>query len=224
MKNLNLLFLVILSLSSYTLQAQFSIGIKGGYTLAWPDYGTVVLPDNAQTAVNGLNGGLILAYRIGKKISVNIEPGYVQRGAACEPGWQPIFAGDSRLLMDYVEFPVMFSLHQPIFRNKMNVNLKAGYGFSRIVSAYREEFFINSSETVSRTKLDLNDPLSTSLVKTDHGIYGGVSIGYNLSTGTVFLESTYYHGLKNVDRENFIKNNSVNFNAGYMFTLNCKKK
>ena len=219
MKYLHFLLIATFSLFSYSAQAQFSLGIKGGYTLAWPDYGTVVLPEYAETAVNGVNGGLILSYRISNRISINADPSYVQRGAACEPGWQPIFAADSRLLLDYVELPVMISFNQPVFHNKWNVSLKAGYGFSKIVSAHREEFFISSSKTVYRTKLDLDDPFSTSIVKTDHGAYGGLSVGYNLTFGSIFFESTYYHGMKNVDTENFLKNNSVNFNFGYIVSL-----
>jgi hypothetical protein len=100
-----------LFIANLHLTSQSYIGMKGGFTNAWPDYGDAILPENAQTSVNGFNFTLMYYHSISKHFQIGLEPGYTQRGAACFPGWQPLFLGDTKVNLNYAELPVMASYH-----------------------------------------------------------------------------------------------------------------
>lgn len=218
MKTLRNVLFIIFCLGTTPLMAQISIGVKGGHTTAWPDYGDIQLPENADTKVKGYNVSLLGYYKVNRFLQLGIEPGFVNRGAACEPGWQPIFVGDSKLLLDYIEAPVFVSGHLPLLNDKLEIFGKVGYGWSMITSAMREQ--INFADgTKQTTKLDPDDPDSSSLNRFDHGLYGSFGIGYNLGTHQLFVESAYYHGLRDVDLFNASKNRSLNLNVGYKINL-----
>ena len=96
------------------------------------DYGDVELPPNAQRDVTGFHIAAIANFALGDRIRIAAEPGFVQRGAACVPGWNsgfdPIFVGDTKFLMDYVELPFSIIGNLPLVRDKLSVFGKAGYG------------------------------------------------------------------------------------------------
>ena len=102
MKKLKLLCLLFTFLFIQESNAQISIGIKGGYSRAWQNYGDVVVPDDAITHIHGFHANLQGYYAFNKYFQIGIEPGFARRGAACIPGWNgginpnPIFPGDSK--------------------------------------------------------------------------------------------------------------------------------
>ena len=198
---------------SFQITAQFSFGISGGTIKAWERYG-ISLPEDAKIHVNGYYVSSLVYFEISKLIRVGVEPGFVQRGAACIPEFQTIgpgtFIGDTRLLLDYIELPLMISARIPIC-NKLEVLGKAGYGPSVMITAFQEILFISSSEPITRTKLDIN-PFA--LRRYDHGIYSGLGLAFNIGDDKVFLESNYYFGLNDVDPFNTSKNRSIQLGLG----------
>ncbi len=218
MKVLKCFLLFTLCLSFQQLHAQFSLGLKGGYINAWQDYGDVELPENAQIDVNGINISALAYFRINKYLQIGIEPGFVQRGAACIPGWMPIFEGDTAFELNYVEAPLMVSGNLPLFKSRFEVFGKLGYGVSYLASAYREETAgWGNDNPVIRTKMDLGE--NSILNQFDHGAYSGLGIAYNFGVHQVFIESNYYRGFTNAERFNQSQNRSVNFNLGYIISL-----
>lgn len=202
--------LIIISLGE--LKAQLSIGLKAGYTNAWESYGPdVPLPENAETDVSGINISAMAYYKLGKFLSIGIEPGYVERGAACFPGFGIIFNGDTKFFLDYVEAPLMISANLPLFNKKIELYGKLGYGASMMVKAEREVTPLND-EPVTTTPIQLGP--ESILNRWDHGAYGGVGIGYNFGKTQVFVESNFYYGMRDAERSNVSKNRSVNVNLG----------
>ncbi|MCH8331039.1 MAG: hypothetical protein IH946_06625, partial [Bacteroidetes bacterium] len=117
---------------SFQISAQFSFGVRTGYIKAWENYGDVVLPPNAKIHVNRHYMSTLVNFEINKLFRVGIEPGYIHRGAACEPGFSRIgtgeFTGETKLLLDYIEFPLMISAKLPVCKTKFEVFGKIGYG------------------------------------------------------------------------------------------------
>ena len=218
MKLLQALIIATLLFAVNQASAQYTVGIKGGYTVAWPDYGDVQLPENAETQVNGLNGSLLIYYRAHDHIHVGFEPGYINRGAACVPGWQPIFVGDTKLLLNYVELPLMISGNHSLIDNRLEVFGKLGYGLSMITTAFQEQIPQNTEIPPSRDRLDVDDP-SSSLNRFDHGLYGGIGVAYNFDVYQVFVETNYYHGMKDVDKSTTSKIRSMNLSVGCAIKL-----
>ena len=107
-------------------------------------YGDIALPDDAQTHINSYHVSVLMGYKLGKYIQIGLEPGYVRRGAACEPGalfsvpGNVNFQGDSKLFAGYLETPLVISGHLPLFQGKLELICKGGYGPALLVSAMRE--------------------------------------------------------------------------------------
>lgn len=219
MKTLKFLFLFLFCCSLSQLHAQWSIGVEGGYTNAWEEYGDVGLPEDAEIDVSGFNVSGLAYFQLSKHFKIGVEPGFIQRGAACVPGWQPIFEADTKLFLNYVEAPVMISGNIPLFKSKFEIFAKAGYGASYLTSAFREEMVVlpDGDVPVNRTKMELGE--DSMLNRWDHGVYGSFGFGYNMGIHQIFVASDYYMGLTDAERFNQSENRNVNFNIGYMISL-----
>jgi hypothetical protein len=212
MKTFNFLLVILFFSFSFQSKAQFSLGIKGGYTKAWEGYGETSLPEDAEIHVSGFNLSAPAYYQFARHFRVGLEPGYVQRGAACFPGYFSL-PFDTRFYLNYVEMPLMISANFPVYRNKLEVFGKAGYGASFLITAFREQTVVNGDEPPERIKWDLSE--SSNFYRLDHGFYGGLGIGFN----QIFLEWDYYYGLIDVDKFNTTKNRSMDFSLGYAIRL-----
>jgi hypothetical protein len=73
--------------------------------------------------------------------------------------------------------PLMISANFPVYRNKLEVFGKAGYGASFIIAAFREQTVVNGDEPPERMKWDLSE--SSNFNRWDHGFYGGLGVGFN---------------------------------------------
>ncbi len=213
-------FLLLLSAFPFLSKAQISVGIKGGYTTAWEFYNTN-LPEGADISVDGFNVSAMIYKPLGKHLQIGIEPGYVQRGAACIPGWQPIFAADTRLLLNYVEAPVMLSGKIPLLNGRMEIFGKVGYGFSRLVRAYQQNTLTDWENPEPKSRIPLNG--FNGLNEWDHGVYTGAGIGMKAGPGKLTLEVNHYLGLRDATEGATSKNRSLNFNVGYSISLFSKK-
>ncbi len=207
---------------AFLLTVQFNVfsqsyfGIKGGYTNAWPDYGQTVLPDNAQTDVNGLNFSLLYYKPLNKHFHIGIEPGFIQRGAACFPGWQPVFVGDTKVKLNYVELPIMASFNVPLSKTNFGIYAKLGYGAAFLLSAMQELIDLNSKAAPIRSRIDLGADDSR-LIRIDHGLHSSLGIAYTIGNNhKLILESNFYYGLSNYDKINVAKNRSLNVSVGYV--------
>jgi hypothetical protein len=198
--------------------AQISIGLKSGYTRAWQNYGDVVVPEDATTHIHGFHVTATTYLNINRHIEVGIEPGFIRRGAACFPGWNgginpnPVFPGDSKFILDYIELPLMAKFKMPIFTHKFEVSGKVGYGASMLAYAVRE------NET-SGERSDIELGKSSILNRWDHGIYSSVGFGYNFKSSQIYIGSDFYAGLRNAERFNSSQNRGLNFNLGYTYTF-----
>lgn len=195
-----------------SIQAQLSLGIEGGFTKAWEFY-NVELPEDAEIHVNGFNVHALAYLKFGKHLSLGIEPGYVQRGAACVPGFIAPIRGDNTFLLDYIEAPIMLKGKLPLLGEKLEIFGKLGYGASLMVSGILEVQPANEDEEPFREKL------GERVRKLDHGAYGGLGLGINMGPGQLFLESDYYFGVPNAAIINRSENRSTNVNVGYIIEL-----
>jgi len=215
------LSLILFSISSFT-QAQ-TIGIKGGFTDAWQDYGAVQLPPDAETHIKGFHFSLEYYRQLNRFLSYGVEPGLVRRGAACVPGWNggvvPIFNGDTKFLLDYVELPIALQGQIPLFKTGFSIFGKLGYGASFIAKAQQEKItFRMPQDDVTTTPITLGK--GSILNRWDHGGYAGIGLSYQFSGHQIFCEYDFYNGFRDAERFNTSKNRDMDFSLGYRFTLN----
>ncbi len=210
------LLTAIICLLAFDLHAQFSLGVRGGFTRSWEEYGAVTLPNDATIHVDRLQVSGLAYYSFGKYFSVGIEPGFVQRGAACIPGWNGgggLFVGDTKFLLNYVELPLMAKVSVPLYR-QLKIFGKAGYGVARIVSAYEETSFLGTDQATIKSSLDFD--ANPSLQKWDHGLYGSVGLSFDIGANQIFVESLYYAGQRDFDTSFTSKNRGYHLGIGYM--------
>jgi len=216
MNTLKYILLIFLSFSLSHTYAQYTLGLKGGYTYAWPEYGPDAgLPEGAQTDVRGMNISVMAYYSLGKYLSLGIEPGFVERGASCIPGFGA-FVDDTKFFLDYVEAPLMLSGQLPLLKQKLTLFGKVGYGAALLARGIQEVTPFND-EPVTRSKIPLGK--TSRLNRWDHGTYGAVGIGVNMGKTQLFLESQYFRGMRDADRNNISKNRSITVNFGLSRSL-----
>lgn len=215
MKSWKLIFVLALCCVCLQVQAQFSLGVKGGYARVWQKYGDVDLPDDAQIHVNGIYLSTLAYYDINKFLRIGIEPGYAKRGAACVPGFT-VFLSDTKLRLSYIEMPVMIMIKTPTLEF-IEFFVKAGYGPSVIISAYSEVSTLGSEDPPERVELVIRR--SGILNRWDHGLYTGIGIAFNLGPNKIFVETDYYLGFRDVVPFETSKNRSTHLGLGYMFSL-----
>lgn len=220
------LFFAIALFASASVSAQISVGASAGYTRAWQNYGDVVLPDGAETHIHGFNSEVQVYYNFGRFLSVGVEPAFTRRGAACVPGWNgdinpnPIFPGDSRFLLDYIEAPLMIQGNFSFFNQRFNVQPALGYGWSFMAQGREEIINLETGEVV--TTRDMGIGTGTNLARWDHGFHGSLKLGWQFGKHSVFAQSSYYFGLKNAEAWNTSRNRALNFNLGYGFLIERK--
>ncbi|MEL6865683.1 MAG: outer membrane beta-barrel protein [Bacteroidota bacterium] len=209
------LFVALLAWSPIA-YAQLTFGVEGGYTRAWEDYGDIDLPNNAEIHIHSFNVSALAYYRIHRYISIGVEPGFIRRGAACEPGWQPIFDGDTKLLLNYVEMPLMCSANIPLFKSPFELMARTGYGASYLASAERQT--MNFSDG-SITPIDVPLGAGSDFRRWDHGWYNSLGLAYSFGPHLIYLNSDFYFGLTDADRFNQSRNRNLNLNLGYLIRL-----
>ena len=215
MKNYSyLICLAIFIAFSQTIHAQISLGLKSGYTNAWEDYQDDMLPEDAEIDIHSFNVYFITVYEINPFLDLNAEIGFIQRGAACVPGWQPIFEGDTKFYLSYIDLPIFIQGNLPLFNNRVELFGKLGYGLSYMVYAQNAMTEFGSDEPAERKKMDFSI-----FNRLDHGVHAAGGIAYNLARHQIFLESAYYRGMRDAEINNVSKNNNINFNLGYRFKL-----
>ncbi len=215
MKTTNYLFILIFCFISITAEAQLSFGIRAAYVKSWMEYGDAYVPAGAIIHVKRFQVSAILEHPLNQHFSIGVEPGFTQRGAACFPGWNT-FVGDTKLLLNYAELPVMMSAKIPVMNNRFELFGKGGFGVSRVITAYRHITNAGTGYPPENTKLDLDN---SNLRKWDYGFYGGLGLGYKIGENRLFLDVNYYHGLKDVDKLNTSKNRSLQYGFGYTMNL-----
>jgi len=203
-------------LTILTLQAQYIVGFKSGVTRAWEENGNVERPGNASPYVNGFQLSTLAYYKITPTIWLGIEPGYVQRGAARRPGFL-VFDRSTYLRTNYVELPLFLAAHFPLFSEKVFLRPKLGIGTSIVVSAFEDIFSSTTGRKIRRTRLyfDGRDPIR----RWDSGLYGGLTLSADLGHHQIIVESSYYHGIPDVDFIVTSRNRSLQIKLGFMIHL-----
>lgn len=216
MKSYHFLFLFWAFFLSVDAVGQLSVGIKSGYVRAWQDYGDVFLPEGAVTHLHSFQTSVQMYFRINERLEVGVEPGWVKRGAACEPGFTT-FNGDTDLHLQYLELPLLFTGRLPVWRDRLEAFGKAGAGVSMVLSGYRQ---VNSPLTpIGVQTVLLNFNQNESLQRWDVGLHGGLGLACRLGPGKLQLESTMYAGLLDFINSTSSQNRGLFVGLGYLYDL-----
>jgi hypothetical protein len=192
--------------------AQYSVGLQGGYTRAWEEYGDADIPENAKIHIHGFHISALIYSPFHKHLFIGSEPGFVRRGAACVPGFQ-VFTNETKFLFNYIEIPLFIKYQIPFGTSKWSLHGKAGYSGSWLVSGTRIDITNQGwGQVTTETKLDFDT--ESEFQRFDHGLHAGIDLCYNVKNAQLFMYSSYYNSF--VDAVDFTtsKNRGINFGLG----------
>jgi hypothetical protein len=150
---------------------RFTYGIKGGLDIV--DFKYVPKSLDEFSPRNSFDFGLVLNYRIFKKVEIQIEPGFIEKGS------QIIFIYLQRSMIfkyDYINVPVVLIVN-PIKR--LNIEIGTEFGFLQ----YSKK--IDTDGNI----LDINDRLNKPFE-----VAGNIGLSFNIFT-KVYLVLRYSQGL-----------------------------
>jgi len=220
MKNI----LLILALGFFAhANAQRTLGISAGMTKAWENYGDVVTPEDAELHVFGKYVTLKAYKPLKKNFHFGTEPGLMQKGARCEPGFDQ-FNSDTYLYLNYVDLPIFIKYDRNVIKELISIDAKLGYGPSFLRKAYRGILPPNSLEDIkdiTLSEVPLGKPFSEtgSMNRFEHSLFSGISLGLNFGSSRIRFETDYIIGLSNVSRTITSKNRTIRWGIGYQYQL-----
>ena len=211
----NLLVLIICCVAMQ-LHGQVTLGIRTGYTMAWK--ANVTWDDEAYIHHGGFQVSLLSYFDISRTLSLGLEPGFVQRVSSFQ--FDPIHleSFEERILLNYFELPAMVSAKYPLWSDRWEMNVKAGYGMAILLSAFREPTSKPGEDPIETRGFGIKADHSWTF-NVDHGLHGGVGIAYKIDNSSLFLETAYYMGFQQVSQFNASNNRSVHLGAGYRIVL-----
>lgn len=195
------------------LNAQIGLGIRGGVSFA-----NAELRENINGSWNSdykdfvprTSVGLIGEFGITDMFAVQPEVNFIQKGYKTTV--QNEITHDYKVLLNYVEVPVLFKGKFGTEMLKLNVVLGPTFGYA-----------FNGKTDHNGTKTDIN--FSNDQIKQyDYGVTVGLGVSVKAGPGDIFLDGRANIGLNNLNdaanADNYVWNNrGFNVGIGYIFHL-----
>ena len=222
MKSQTILLSCFVLFVSFTATAQFSFGLKGSYHKAWQFYGDDFegTGDGNGLKIKGFSTSLMAYYHFGNNLGIGTEPGYIRRGAACEPGFflnNPYLNAEATIYANYLTAPVFISYQQPILQNRLAILVKCGGGPSYLLDGYREVVLeIDPANTQAQ---DIDFAQEPQLNRWDIGLNAGVGVGVPIGPGQLQVEYEYYRSLSDMNELITSKNRNAGLALGYLIRI-----
>lgn len=208
MKKLLMLFSVLFLFSMMTF-AQMQLGLKAGLNIAnigGSDADNLV--GQSLDSKTGFSGGVFFAYQFNNLFAIQPEVYYSMKGATyTESG------AELTVSLDYIEIPLLLKLIIPLEGSKIRPSIFAGpaIGFN---TTHKMKVEYNG-QTV---EMDIPDTKST-----DFSLVFGGGLSFMAGKNELGVDIRYILGLSTIDNSSDpydLKNNVINFNAYFGFSLN----
>jgi hypothetical protein len=201
------------------------IGVKSGFNIS--GYGGDFQNGKSKT---GFNGGVSFAYTSSKRLGINVDLYYAQKGAKFEP-YNYTFNGSvtkATHYLDYVQMDIPLSI---LFgHGKTKVKPFLGFSTSFLIKAQHEEenaigesrsWDLTGDPRKIRDENVIPDVDVITIKNADYGGLIGVGIQRELGNNFLALDLRYNFGISNIRdyRVPSFTNNFLSINAIYYFTL-----
>lgn len=208
-------FLTLVSLLTLTTTyAQLSVGVLSGYNRSQTQY-DVEVPEDAHTHIHSYHVSGWLSATLGNRTRLNTELGFIQRGAACMPGWVN-FNQDSELRLQYGQLAVNLS-YDLLRWNRLTIAPYLGAGGSYLLSANETvEDPFNGFKMRRDVALDTDN---SRLRRFDAGLHYGGVISLRAGCGSLFTRIGGYRGFFHVNHDDFSLNRDWVVSLGYSQSL-----
>lgn len=202
---------------------QISVGLRGGVNIS-----SFKAPRPVKfNSKAGLNAALLINIPFSPKFSLQIEPGFSQRGSNFDMDGQwnldsarqrtHIFG---KILLGYVEVPLVFQ-YKPRFGKfegivSLGPELRFSLGPQEIKSTsrtYKDGVLVEDTYT----EYDMRQPNGYRTF--DFGLVGGVGVSYPLQFGRIFTEARYHYGLRRMTSNSELYNKGVSIHMGILIPI-----
>lgn len=207
MKKLSILFFVLF-MFSYVAYGQMHLGLKAGLNMANLSGSDVDnLVGQSLDTRTGFSGGVFFTYQFNNLFAIQPEAYYSMKGATYSESGAKL-----TISLDYIEIPVLFKLIIPVEGSNIRPSIFAGpaIGFNT-THKMKVEY---EGQTV---EVDIQDAKST-----DFSLAFGGGIDFMVGKNELGVDVRYILGLSTIDDSSDpwdIKNNVINFNVYYGFSL-----
>jgi len=192
------LLLSLCSLAGSVSWAQVSLGVRGGANFAT----FAVSGDDQDLPFKpkaGLNFAILFNLPLSTSTSIQIEPGFSQRGTRISENSNQLINSQQvkidikgKLLVNYIEMPILFQYKPQLgkLEGLLSIGPEVRLMTGNIRAKSRSKVYVDG-DLVSDTSEDDSN-------KFDFGIVGGAGVAYPLGAIKVFAEGRYHFGLRNL--------------------------
>jgi hypothetical protein len=231
MKNpARLLFLIALTplFFSATSLAQVSVGLRGGVNFANLDMrGPEVLPFKPKISPSF---AVLFNIPVGNAMSIQIEPGFSQRGGRITQSESGVVNGvsfkveaETSLSINYIEMPILYQYRPKL--GKLEGIVSLGPEWRVMTGGMKLEQ--SSKQTVNGEVVEEASEEATlngddAFKRFDYGLAGGVGIAFPIGNIRLFGEGRYHFGLKNLNDPNVdpkAYNRGASVHIGVLFAV-----
>lgn len=208
MKRVFTVLFILLLFSSFSF-AQMQFGVKAGLNIAnigGSDADKLV--GQSLDSKTGFSGGVFFNYQFNKLFAIQPEAYYSMKGATYKESGVEL-----TITLDYIEIPVLLKLLIPVEGSNIKPTIFAGpaIGFN---TTHKMKLEYNG-QTVEQ---DIQNTKST-----DFSLMFGGGLGFMMGKNELGVDVRYILGLSTLDDSSDafdLKNNVINFNVYFGFSLN----
>ena len=218
----SILFAAIFLFLRLDVAAQISVGLRGGV-----NFSNLRVPTPIEyKSKAGVNAALLFNMPVNRYFSLQVEPGFSQRGAKFDfdAVWLAGPAGQrtrsfGEISLGYVEVPVLFQYKPRIGKFEGIVSLGPEFRFRlgpQKIKSTTQKYQNGVLLEDSYTEYDLTQPNGYRAF--DFGLTGGAGVAYPLQFGKIFTEARYHYGLRKMSDAD-LYNKGVSVHLGVLIPL-----
>lgn len=210
--------------------AQFSLGIRGGVHFAKADYGDEVEYNDDREFLVGPQAALMFEWRIADYFALQAEPGYIQKGEKLhfgeagpdDQGHITTLDAYLRTRLHYLTLPVLAKgiVGSDNFRFYAIGGPEVGYAVS---GRYETEFTMTNGQEITENAEGDIDFEEDGIDRFDVGLIFGAGVEAKIGLGSIVLDGRYNLGLYDIDRDKGSEGETFNrgfgFNLGYLMPI-----
>ncbi len=207
MRLLSAFSLLFLLLFSTSLSSQTTLTITTQMGKAWQNYGDDFPINGYEQNITHYGFSAAVFRAINHRLAIGVAPGFMRRGAACEPSFAPgnrlvppISQIDATLYLNYLQLPFFLRAEFPIW-GKLEVVAQGGAGFAYLLSGFREITYFNNFVPDERLDLDF-DGVDQNLNRFDFGWTSSIGFGYPIGKGKLRISGEHYYSFLDMNQNN----------------------